>query len=599
MTLANTAWVLASQGNKVLVIDWDLEAPGLHRYLHPFLEDKELSASPGVIDYAVDFVTAGRAAARSDPDATATSEPWHEPFTSLLRYTYSIGWDFGDGTLDLVPAGQQGQSYALQVNHFDWKEFYRVGGGVLLEGLKRNLREQYDYVLIDSRTGISDTSGICTVQMPDDIVVCFTLNQQSIKGAAAVAESADAQRRRENGEPTLRIWPLVTRVELSEKERLDGARANARDVFQRYLRHLPRTERADYWGLTEILYQPFYAYEEVLAVFAEQRRHRASMLTPIECLAGYLTNGAVKELRPLDEAVRLRGLQEFNSVHLPVSKPPLARSSSGAVFLAYPREDENAVFPIAKYLRLRFGEVVWWDIDSVLPGDDFEQVLGDAADRALVILAFFGPGWLTRDATFSMLRAFERQLQTGLLRGKILVPVLVGSLDYEGWRAKLDYLDMRPLTRIFASRITEEATSTELHKLGGDLERILARSTKEGAATGVVDPDDPNKGQWGGSPATRNRLLRAEVRELSPGWYEVALEVLATHGPPLAGAVQFHLHPSFKPSSRHVSVESGRATLRLSAWGAFTVGATLDDGQTMLELDLSNDPAFPAAFRLR
>ena len=37
MALANVAWILASNGLKVLVVDWDLDSPGLHRYFHPFL----------------------------------------------------------------------------------------------------------------------------------------------------------------------------------------------------------------------------------------------------------------------------------------------------------------------------------------------------------------------------------------------------------------------------------------------------------------------------------------------------------------------------------------------------------------------------------
>ena len=208
MALANVAWILASNGHRVLVIDWDLEAPGLHRYFHPFLEDKELTDSPGLIDYVVEFSEAARHARRAnDPGDTE----WYERYTSLLRYTYSLDWDFGESTIDFVPAGQQGRGYALRVNGFNWQEFYeKLGGGVLFEALKKRLREEYDYVLIDSRTGISDTSGICTVQMPDDLVVCFTLNEQSIKGAAAVAESADQQRRLATNEPSLRIWPVVT-----------------------------------------------------------------------------------------------------------------------------------------------------------------------------------------------------------------------------------------------------------------------------------------------------------------------------------------------------------------------------------------------------
>jgi MinD-like ATPase involved in chromosome partitioning or flagellar assembly len=34
--LANVAWILASNGKRVLTIDWDLEAPGLHRYFRDY-----------------------------------------------------------------------------------------------------------------------------------------------------------------------------------------------------------------------------------------------------------------------------------------------------------------------------------------------------------------------------------------------------------------------------------------------------------------------------------------------------------------------------------------------------------------------------------
>lgn len=50
MLVANVAWILASNGHRVLTIDWDLEAPGLHRYFAPFLKDKGLSSTEGIID---------------------------------------------------------------------------------------------------------------------------------------------------------------------------------------------------------------------------------------------------------------------------------------------------------------------------------------------------------------------------------------------------------------------------------------------------------------------------------------------------------------------------------------------------------------------
>src|SRR5213078_2846099 len=76
MALANVAWILASTGLKVLVIDWDLEAPGLHRYFRPFLDDTELTQSPGLIDFLTDFAAAARVERPTELTAGDTP-PWY------------------------------------------------------------------------------------------------------------------------------------------------------------------------------------------------------------------------------------------------------------------------------------------------------------------------------------------------------------------------------------------------------------------------------------------------------------------------------------------------------------------------------------------
>ncbi|HEX2224177.1 MAG TPA: AAA family ATPase, partial [Thermoanaerobaculia bacterium] len=186
LALANVAWVLASNGKRVLVVDWDLEAPGLHRYFHPFLVDRDLSSSDGVVDFVIDYATE----AMTPPRPGETVPPdWYRRHADITRYAASLEWEGWElprgGTLDFVGAGRQGLSYSTRVNTFDWRGFYdRHGGGVFLEAVRDRMREEYDYILLDSRPGVSDTAGICTVQMPDDLVVCFTLNNQSIEGAA-------------------------------------------------------------------------------------------------------------------------------------------------------------------------------------------------------------------------------------------------------------------------------------------------------------------------------------------------------------------------------------------------------------------------------
>lgn len=300
MALANVAWILASNGRRVLAVDWDLEAPGLHRFFAPFLLDKNLEASDGVIDFATDF-----AVAATTPSGPKDDE-WLYNHANLLNYAVSLDWSFpGMGTLDFMPAGRQSQGYSARVNSFNWSSFYRLGGDRMLEAVRQHMRNQYDYTLIDSRTGISDTSGICTVQLPDVLVACFTLNRQSIDGMEAVLDSV---RRQRGSEP--RILPVTTRIEFSEKVRLDEYRAKARQRFGRYLD--PRIfDRERYWAAVEVPYIPYYAYGEALATFAEVPGSISGILGASERLADYITEGYSNHASVVEEHTRLSVLKQY------------------------------------------------------------------------------------------------------------------------------------------------------------------------------------------------------------------------------------------------------------------------------------------------
>ncbi len=280
MALANVAWILAANSKRVLVIDWDLEAPGLHKYFGPFLSDPELLESNGLIDFVIDY--AGAAAGRTD----AQIDP---PYANMQRFAVPIAWDFPvGGRIDFVPSGRQGVSYASRVNLFDWQTFYqKLNGGQFLDLAIQRMRSKYDYILIDSRTGVSDTAGICTVQLPDDLVVFFTLNHQSIGGASEIAKSAVSQR---PADRPLRVFPVPTRVDRSEKAKLEAAQVRAQAIFYPFVTHIDLQQRDAYWGAVQIDYEAFYSYEEVLAPFAEQRLNSSgSMLSSIQRLAEFLT----------------------------------------------------------------------------------------------------------------------------------------------------------------------------------------------------------------------------------------------------------------------------------------------------------------------
>jgi len=335
MALANVAWLLAVGGQRVLVIDWDLEAPGLHRYFKPFLADPELFETDGLIDAFWEVVThaftpGSPDAPRSSDSASLDSPPSFDAASlnialgdyiiDLEDYITPIDWDFGSGggSIDLIGAGRQGATYSERVNTFDWKRFYGFGGGRWLDQIKEQLTSRYNFVLIDSRTGVSDTSGICTIQMPQRLVACFTLNRQSIEGAAAVLSSIKGQRSRQN--TAIMLFPAAMRIENSEKDKLELARAKARGAFSALLPEAAARDARQYWDEMEVTYWPYYAYEEVLAAFGDTAGaagSRKTLLSEMEVLARRVTGRQELQAPEILPEVRKQVLQKYAFGPLP------------------------------------------------------------------------------------------------------------------------------------------------------------------------------------------------------------------------------------------------------------------------------------------
>ncbi|MEU1589565.1 tetratricopeptide repeat protein [Micromonospora sp. NPDC005710] len=302
MALANVAWILASNGYRVAALDWDLESPGLHRYYRPFLPDEYLRSSPGLIDMLRDHASAMTDAGR-DPADVAEASIDISPFATRLDWTFP-----DNGLIDFVPAGQQNAGYSRSVATFDWDAFYeRANGYVFFEALREDLRRRYDFVLLDSRTGLGDAAGIVTVQLPDTVVNCFTMSQTGIDGAVAVARSIRNQRPAN----AVRMVPVPMRVEAGELAKLEAGRDYARARFDPILTSSGRSDLDRYWAAMEIPYQQFYAYEEILAVFGDRPGSVASLLAAYERLTSEIT-GTRMELPPIDERERVRWLADLD-----------------------------------------------------------------------------------------------------------------------------------------------------------------------------------------------------------------------------------------------------------------------------------------------
>ncbi|MGW6916150.1 FxSxx-COOH system tetratricopeptide repeat protein [Kitasatospora sp. NPDC054939] len=405
MALANTAWILAANGFRVLTVDWDLEAPGLAKFFHPFLDPAVLAGTTGMMDLIAEY---REEALRPVEHA----EGWHLDFARVHPHALSLSWAFpGGGSLDFLSAGQFNRDYSEAVTHLDWDIFYdRFDGGQFFDALRADMRRRYDYVLIDSRTGLSDIAEICTVQMPDDLVVCFTLSDQSIDGASRIAQHIH-DRYRERG---IRILPVPMRIDEGEKEKADAGRALARIRFDGLPAGLGAEDLAGYWGSVEIPYRPFYAYEEILATFGDQSGTPTSMLAACERLTGVITQGRVASLPPVDEDVRLRYVDAFTR-----RRP----SVPADLYLSYVPEDRMWADWIESVLTRAGFRVLPRDLSA---GSDPRQETERGIDAAYRTVAVLSPAYQRSPQARALWESVVSSDPSGTRRQ--LVPVRVGDV---------------------------------------------------------------------------------------------------------------------------------------------------------------------------
>lgn len=197
MSMANVGVILAEWGYKVLLIDWDLEAPGLENFFSKYIRDlKNIKLQKGLIDLLnmrMDNIDAGKL-------------NWSEFIQPVNQH------------LHLLTAGRRDDNYVNNVRKFDYSSFYNnYDGGQYLEDIREYWIREYDFVLIDSRTGLTDSSGICSIYMPDILLLLFTPNEQSFNGIKEVYNKASASRSKIIYERfNLHALPIPSRIENAE-----------------------------------------------------------------------------------------------------------------------------------------------------------------------------------------------------------------------------------------------------------------------------------------------------------------------------------------------------------------------------------------------
>ncbi|HEY3754141.1 MAG TPA: CATRA system-associated protein [Pseudonocardiaceae bacterium] len=266
-TLVNVAVLLARWGYRVLCVDWDLEAPGLHDYFRPMMNASPVS---GVVDLVDDFLA---------------DKPYRADHTTRLT---------GVGSLDLIAAGRSDVEYVGRVQGINWASLYEQGFGAYLELCREQWTADYDFVLLDSRTGVSDIGGICTAHLPDWLVVLFTANVQSMRGAVDIAQRANVARdRMPYDRPQLAVLPLLSRFDAREEyDRAEEWRriclAETKGLFRNWLdRSVPAEVMSRHLTLPYISY---WSFGEQLPVRSETTPAAGQISFALETVAAVVAH---------------------------------------------------------------------------------------------------------------------------------------------------------------------------------------------------------------------------------------------------------------------------------------------------------------------
>jgi len=251
MALANVATLLARQ-SAVLMIDWNLEAPALHRYF----PEAAAGQAPGLLDLFESL------AANPDTDPA--------PFVQQTRWNH----------LSLLPAGRFDESYAARVAGFDWRALDERHPG-LIQQLAAWWRGRYRYVLIDSRSGVNEMSGMCAMMLPDQLVMLFTPAEASLDGAIRVARLAHGYRHAEDPARPFVILPLPSRGDAAEaalgaRWRFGPDPAGYQERWEGVFRELfglPACHLHDYFSACALPHQPRYCFGEEIAAATEAESH--------------------------------------------------------------------------------------------------------------------------------------------------------------------------------------------------------------------------------------------------------------------------------------------------------------------------------------
>jgi hypothetical protein len=228
LALAHISNYLLSFDKTVVAIDLDLEAPGLAYKFGLLSQQDEIPVERGVLDII-----------------SVAGESGEIP-ADLSPFILTVAEKPNGGKILLLAAGNiYSADYWRKLAQLSWYDlFYGVEAyGVDIFGeLIQRITDQFapDYILIDSRTGITEVGGVATSVLADMVVCLFTNSVESRKGTREVLRSLSATRTEYSAGPR-KVVPVLTRIPELRDEVERELLSSLRDFFNEPSAELRKT----------------------------------------------------------------------------------------------------------------------------------------------------------------------------------------------------------------------------------------------------------------------------------------------------------------------------------------------------------------------
>jgi cellulose biosynthesis protein BcsQ len=408
MSLANISYSLSKLGYDVLLIDFDLEAPGLEMFFKGFLNENNVQDREGIIDLLYQL---------QEPLAPDYNIKIWQSFINRIKFSEL------QKEIHFISAGKRDQNYFTKVRTFNIEGVYE-NNGEILENIRNDWKNNYDFVLIDSRTGVTDYGGICTVHFPDVLLLFYVTTEQSLNGIIDIYNRAkEARKKLPFDRKSLIGLPILSKFDSSEEYKIsqEWIKLSTKRLSAVYSNWLPKDiNTQDFVELTKIPYIPYFSFGEKLAVKEQSSKDPTGMVYAYETVSAIIADNLENVsniIKNRDAFIEQQDRRQKEKNTMPFYKKK--------VFINYAKEDEYLATEIFNRL-LDYGVEPWMNIKSIKPGEPIQETIENTIKETDIFLSI-----ITKNYSDSVAAENEFEYAFNMTQNKINSRLKILTLIFE------------------------------------------------------------------------------------------------------------------------------------------------------------------------